>query len=128
MNNSFIIFHLSYANVRDRNLGKWIFSTILDPAVQREYIVAYESNSKGADQMFLSEYIWPKAKKNSTVHDSYNCGEFGGDPFPTQRPNDKFCFVACFLPCCIEDVNDTRKMPECPIACRPQNNQDWKYC
>ena len=93
--------------------------------------IAYNNggnNDKGADQSFLSDHVWPIAQTSATIHDSYNCRFLGGDPFPTQRPSDRFCFAACFWPCCEVELNQTNRMPECPIECRPKDHQDWKFC
>jgi hypothetical protein len=86
------------------------------------------NNYKGLDQSFLSDYIWPHARPNATIHDAYNCKMLGGEPWPTQRPDDKFCFAACFLPCCDVGLNQAQRMSECPHECRPKDHQDWKYC
>lgn len=122
-------FNLRYANVRKRENGKMIFSWILSKENQKRYSIRNNiQNAKGADQWFLYDIVWPVAKANATVHDSYLCNQFGGEPFPTQRPNDKFCFAACFLPCCDTSLNQTNRMPECPMECRPKEHQDWYYC
>lgn len=104
-----------------------MFRTLIDKNVQYKY-KWNDDNYKGADQEFLSKYIWPLAINNATMHDSYSCNFFGGEPFPSERPLDRFCFAACFWPCCDKKLNQTDRMPECPIECRPKNHQDWIYC
>ena len=49
-------------------------------------------SSKGDDQIFLREIIWPLCKDQSLVHDSYTCHTYGGEQFPTPRTQD-YVFV-----------------------------------
>ena len=116
-----------YANERNRGLGKNIYELILSEQVTSMYN-RNGQNQKGLDQRFLTDHVYIHAKKSATVHDSYYCKIFGGEPFPTQRPNDKYCFAACFWPCCDTSLNQNQRMPECPSECRPKNHKDWIYC
>lgn len=36
----------------------------------------------GADQEFLMSYVWPKARTNSLIHDSFRVHGLTGEPFP----------------------------------------------
>ena len=76
--------------------------------------------------LFRRRHIWPKAKFNATMHDSYSCSVYGGEPFPTQRPENLYCFVSCFNPCCEESANQTQRMPDCPKECRLK--PEWEKC
>ena len=115
-----------YANERNRTLGKIIYELILSKSLK---LNQKNLNNKDYDQYFLSNFVWPIAKKSATVHDSYNCKYLGGEPFPTKRPEDKFCFASCSLPCCDQTLNQkNRKMDVCPVECRPKDHQDWIYC
>ncbi|CAF0787175.1 unnamed protein product [Adineta ricciae] len=82
------------------------------------------------DQTFLAQQVWPHAKSDILVHDSFLCKHNYGQkpsPFPTQRrsANETNCFVGCVRPCC-----GRGKMPfgECPIECRPKDHPEWNYC
>ena len=81
------------------------------------------------DQLFLSDFVWKYVKKNSLTFDSYSCRQFGGQPFPSQRPKG-ICYLGCIRPCCENtteaDVQATIK--PCPIGCRPKEHLDWIYC
>ena len=61
-----------YANERNRTLGKTIYELILSEKITKTYNQQGQ-NRKGFDQAFLINYVWPFAKYNSTIHDSYNC-------------------------------------------------------
>ncbi len=113
-----------FANVRNRELSKKLFSILIDKKIANRY---YKNgvSVKGLDQEFLREFFWEYAQKNSTIHDSYTCKEFQGKPFPTQRPNS-FCYVSCIY--CCEDNYKHRTNKECPIECRPEDHQNWIYC
>ncbi|CAF0930255.1 unnamed protein product [Adineta steineri] len=82
------------------------------------------------DQYFLTRNVWPHVRSGALVFDSYLCQLYGGQPFPSQRPNPS-CFVGCYRPCC-NGSNDeislyTIKIP-CPVACRSTDHLDWTYC
>ena len=104
---------------------------LLDLMLSNDITQSYNSgghNFKGSDQSFLRNHVWPHAEKIATIHDAYSCRMFGGDPFPTRRPSDRYCFAACFWPCCDISINQTQRMPDCPIECRPKDHQDWNTC
>ena len=82
-------------------------------------------SKKGLDQDFLKDFIWKYAQKNATIHDSYSCKEFGGDPFPTKRP-ESFCYISCHH--CCENIYKNKTNYECPLECRPKEHLDWTYC
>lgn len=113
---------------KNRSLAKQIYQTLLNKEIMRPY------NNKMylEDQFFLTAYVWPTAKLNSTVHDSYFCNDYGGIYFPTKRENTN-CFVSCSN-CCL---NKTKLMKvgyisresvgkECPLSCRKQ--KEWNFC
>ena len=55
--------------------------------------------------------------------------QFGGEPFPRKRPDNKYCYAACSLPCCDESLDqNNRQLEMCPSLCRPKNHEDWIYC
>jgi hypothetical protein len=121
----------SFCNKRNRIIGREIFLKITNKSIIRPY----NNRLYLEDQFFLIHHVWPLAKLNSTIHDSYFCGEFGDKtlPFPTKRPSLD-CFISC-NECCIKIVNLT-SIPlklsnksvsrECPITCR--KNKNWKFC
>ena len=68
--------------------------------------------------------MWPEAKNNALIHDSFNCDKNnGGVPFPTQRLGD--CYVAIMSMC---NNNTSSKSLVCPSICRPKDHQDWITC
>ncbi len=107
-----------YKNSMNRETALMIFNKIKDHA--SSYYAA-----KYTDQFFLRDKVWPIAKQNATIHDSFHCKQYGGESFPKQRM-EKYCFAACDGVCC-ED--STHKWPYvCPIECRPKDHKDWIYC
>lgn len=117
-----------HANVLDRQSGYRIYQNFITDKIQSEFNPGQTKNLKGYDQFYLTQHVWPMAKQNATMHDSYNCQVYGGDPFPTQRPTDRYCFVTCFFPCCDLKHNQTARMPECPLECRPKDHPEWTTC
>jgi hypothetical protein len=116
--------------------GMWGFRPSLNPKMSR---LIYEKihnqtlikryGGRG-DQTFLAREVWPQAKSNVIVHDSFLCKNGFGqkpEPFPTQRSsaNETNCFVGCVRPCCGHG-----KMPfrQCPKECRPKDHPEWIYC
>jgi hypothetical protein len=107
----------------DRTISRLIHDKIHDQGLVKRY------GGRG-DQSFLSQQIWPHAKSNAIVHDSFLCKDGYGqkpEPFPTQRPsaNETNCFIGCVRPCC---GSGKMPFPPCPSNCRPQDHQDWTYC
>jgi hypothetical protein len=116
--------------------GMWGFRPSLDPAMSRlmhkkihDRDLVKRYGGRG-DQTFLAKEVWPQAKSNIIVHDSFICKTNYGQkpvPFPTQRPsaNETNCFVGCVRPCC-----GRGKMPfnQCPKECRPKEHPEWLYC
>ena len=118
----------SFANKRNRELGNEIFSKLTNPSIIR----AYNNRLYLEDQYFLVHHVWPIAKLNSTIHDSYFCEEFGGKPFPNRRENMD-CFVSCSNCCLTRQQNMSRTLISeksvgkyCPSACR--KNNEWTFC
>lgn len=116
--------------------GMWGFRPSLNPKMSRMFYEKIHNQALirkyggRADQTFLSDQIWPYAKSDIIVHDSFLCKTSYGQipiPFPSQRlsMNDSGCFVGCLRPCCSDG-----KLPfgECPKECRPKDHQDWIYC
>jgi hypothetical protein len=117
----------SHANYRDRSTAMKVYDYIKDEKIS----ILYNRNGnspKGSDQDFLATYVWPIAKMNATMHDSFFCDSFGAQasPFPTQRLK-YFCFVPCSY-CCSESLHNKIWTDVCPPKCRPKEHQDWIYC
>ena len=78
---------------------------------------------KGLDQEFLSKFLWPKAKTDAVIHDSYLCKSIksaNNRPWPTQRiPNVPNNFVG---------ANGGILNKTCPSVCRPKEHKDWTLC
>ncbi len=120
----------SFSNIRNRIVGKELFRKLATFDVIRPY----NNRIYLEDQFFLIHHIWPIAKQNATIHDSYYCKDFGGEPFPTQRPSHD-CFISCSNCCSSGNSSDvvTEKRvglysvgKECPVECRKEIN--WNYC
>jgi len=100
------------------------------PDKNREFFMTY---SNRGDQLFLTHYIWPVARRNSLVHDSYSCwwsryiDRSHTRPFPTQRSHP-LCFVGCPKPCCRNNTTPVSDIQQCPPGCRPKEHQDWLFC
>ena len=66
-------------------------------------------------------------RQEAIIHDSYNCRRKSLGPilpWPTQR--EGFTYVG-FGPS--KGVyKRVLKENHCPIACRPKDHKDWKYC
>ena len=117
-----------FKNKLDRSLGEYFFQKIISKSVQYFYqIFSPTYFGKGQDQLILRDYLWPIARHNSTIHDSYNCQELGGRPFPTKRPlGGPSCFVGA-VGCCEKGRTDFSKV--CPKECRPADKvNEWIYC
>ena len=117
-----------FANERSPKMAQSLFNVITNLYIANMYNVN-QMNPKGYDQFLLSDYFWPLAKLNSTIHDSYTCNEFKGMPFPKQRSELTSCFVGCVImyKCCYSS-NISEPNFICPIECRPSEHKDWKYC
>jgi hypothetical protein len=109
-----------FFNARNRLLAYKIFRRILYPINTFFYNHKNES-PKGADQSFLNDYVYDLIKSNSTIHDSFYCHVYGGEPWPTQRLGN--CFVGNPFEC---DANAT--FETCPVQCRPKDHIDWEKC
>lgn len=116
-----------YANILNRKEGFRVYEEFISTSTQNQFNAA-ASNPKYLDQSYLSSHVWPFARTNATVHDSYTCAMFGGEPFPTRRSPDMYCFVSCFYPCCDLKYNQTARMPPCPAQCRPKEHPEWDTC
>ena len=85
-------------------------------------------NKKNIDQKLLKTLIWPYARNDSVIHDSYTCKIKrlrGTDmrPFPTRRLHGRFNFVGS------NGGNITlKKDGSCPKECRPIKHKDWVVC
>ena len=109
-----------FYSARDRNLANRIFEQFTNKQIASQFNADLKS-PKGADQNFLSQYVYPSIRTNSITHDSYLCASYGGSPFPTRRLGD--CYIGGVTVC-----NVTATFYECPNNCRPQNHQDWINC
>lgn len=114
-----------FANKLNRQLANRLFSIITNKKIASRYFHKGYSR-KGLDQELLKDFFWRYAKKDSTIHDSYSCEKFGGEPFPTERP-EPFCYVSCIY-CCDSRYNINKSNHECPSKCRPKEHQDWIFC
>ena len=59
-----------FKNFMDRKYGFSLYQMMSEP----KNLLKYNNNSvnpKGYDQYFLSDHVWPLAKLNATIHDSY---------------------------------------------------------
>jgi hypothetical protein len=109
-----------FFSARNRHLSYKIFRKILHPL--NIFFYNYKKDSpKGADQIFLNDFVYNLIKSNSTVHDSFFCDVYGGEPWPTQRLGN--CFVGNPFECDVTAAFET-----CPIQCRPKNHIDWEKC
>jgi len=100
-----------------------IFHPILLPSIARLYTGL-------SDQLFLTDFVWPRVRKYALSFDSHFCQTYGGRPFLSQRPKGN-CFLGCVRPCCIIDTaneDNIKYMKPCPNECRPKDHQDWVYC
>ena len=103
------------------------------PAELQRFVTKYSGRG---DQSFLTDHLWPLARRNSITHDSFSCRwsryVYRSDtrPFPSQRPHPE-CFVGCPKPCCMPEQtrnHDLSQYEQCPSACRPREHQDWLFC
>ncbi|XP_042889467.1 uncharacterized protein LOC122264572 isoform X2 [Penaeus japonicus] len=81
---------------------------------------------KGLDQQIFKKALYPKTKGDVMSHDSFFCKKFpdGFRPFPTQRVNGQY--LGNYMGSREKDTHLVKK--PCPVACRPKDHQDWKYC
>ena len=83
---------------------------------------------KKIDQTLLKTLIWPHARNDSVIHDSYTCKikRLKGSemrPFPTRRLYGKYNFVGS------NGGNITlQKDGPCPKECRPKEHKEWLLC
>jgi hypothetical protein len=108
-----------FYNSRNRKLASYIFSLIKDFKINA--IFNKQKNVKQGDQNFLREYVYPKIKKNSIIHDSFLCKSYGGHPFPTKRIGD--CFIGSIVEC-----YSNKTFYRCPSECRPVDQPNWISC
>lgn len=112
------------ATAKDRNVAAKIFKILSDPSLKSWH--ASHAGQKQADQIFLSEFIYKEVKKSVLIHDSFHCVKYGGQPFPTKRPQG-YCHVGAYGCCGPESSNYIYAFPyECPHECRPA--KDWVLC
>ena len=99
----------------------------------RDFVQQYSGRG---DQDFLTDFIWPLARRNSIAHDSYSCVwsryiyRAETRPFPTRREHPT-CFVGCPKPCCTLEskaTTDLSQYRQCPPSCRPTEHRDWLFC
>ncbi|XP_068233994.1 uncharacterized protein [Palaemon carinicauda] len=82
------------------------------------------ANSTRSDQGQVCKRIYPLARENGTIHDSYSCNQFrGSKPFPTQRYNDTYVGQKSLL-----KYFRRMALKPCHVNCRPKNHKDWLYC
>lgn len=106
----------------NRKLSQRIFSMLMNKPLCDRYNLKIKGAKQG-DQYFLRDNVYRLLVNNATIHDSYTCRRYANSkPFPTQRIEmDHVGSVKSKL-------NATKKISVCPVACRPPDHQDWKYC
>ena len=80
----------------------------------------------GPDQDALNAFIWPYAKQDSVVHDSYLCKRYPSTdirPFPTRRVHEWMNYVGSY-----QGEITLQKHGPCPEECRPKEHKDWTIC
>ena len=107
-----------------------IFKNMLNES-RELYSKLQHSMRKGIDQRLLAKHIWPYAKDDSVIHDSYTCKRSdlrgtGIRPFPTRRLHGTHNFVGDRWSNAGEIT--IKKHGECPRECRPKEHTDWKIC
>jgi hypothetical protein len=91
--------------------------------------LAYVGPDKGGgyDQIALTRFVYPWAKKVAIAHDSFHCKKFPYTaPFPVQRVAGIGNYVGSVV-----SLNATLGFTEgsvCPYKCRPKDHKDWIYC
>lgn len=114
-----------FYNSRNRALANQIFSKMIELSTSKLY--NSNTNAKQMDQAFLSAYLYPLVKTDSTIHDSYLCEKYNESrPFPTRRQGG--CFVGQNVQYGALECEKKRMDRLCPEKCRPQEHQDWWYC
>ncbi|XP_065673471.1 uncharacterized protein LOC136090612 [Hydra vulgaris] len=109
-----------YRNELNRDLGIKIATICTEKCMDRDPIKQREVK-KGDDQDVLTLYVWPHVSHNVLIHDSYLCEkDTRSQPFPTKR-DDTGEFVGQYR-------EKSGRIVKCPIACRPNEHQDWEYC
>ncbi|KAI9562687.1 hypothetical protein GHT06_010141 [Daphnia sinensis] len=95
--------------------------------LMRAIIPVAQNQIKQTDQIVLKDIVWPTARFDVMLHDSYYCQNpalmartlpLRVYPFPTQRKDRHF----------VGDVGQHRLADKCPRACRPPDHKDWEYC
>jgi len=132
MQHTFIIagmFGYIRRNTASRNKEKLKWREIYDFMLQSTYKNDLTPRQKkDFDQVLLKRLVWPYARNNSVIHDSYTCKIKylrGTDvrPFPTRRLHGRYNFVGS------NGGNITiKKDGPCPKECRPILHQDWLLC
>ena len=113
--------------LKNEKKENWIeeFKSILNLSNKTELD---DVSKKKIDQTLLKTVIWPYAKNDSVIHDSYTCKikRLKGSemrPFPTRRLYGKYNFVGS------NGSNITlQKDGPCPKECRPIEHQEWILC
>ena len=70
--------------------------------------------------------MWDWARHESVQHDSYLCERFPGTvPWPTKRLMGRMNnFVGAVTYNRVLGVTNR----ECPVACRPKEHPEWRFC
>lgn len=106
--------------------------------VMRDTLAKILAGAKGktttqTDQSLLSRFLWPVAKHDMVVHDSYLCKRYPGPdirPFPMKRNSSlDFKFgIGNIIGGGPNGRLDLSVWHACPVECRPKNHQDWLLC
>ncbi|CAL4113216.1 unnamed protein product [Meganyctiphanes norvegica] len=74
-------------------------------------------------QNILNEILWTDYEHDVVRHESYRCREYQHSrPWPTEREDEKH-FVGSQ-----RSGFQKKHLEECPVYCRPEAHQDWRYC
>ena len=111
----------------NRTKSDLVYNKIVDKEISKDDHT--HLNSRGLDQLFLSEHVYTLLVNDSIIHDSYRCKYYPNTlPFPSRRIGS--CFIGTpgfYYPC----SNATERKLEyyiCPEECRPSSHKDWIYC
>ena len=125
--NSAGMFGMKKRKDSDTKKENWIdeFKNILNLSNET---VLDDVEKKKIDQTLLKTLIWPYARNDSVIHDSYTCKikRLKGSEmraFPTRRLYGKYNFVGS------NGGNITlQKDGPCPKECRPKEHKEWLLC
>ena len=121
----------NYNNFLKEELDKVFKDMISESGRLYKLALLRNNKGKGIDQTLLARRVWPYAKNDSVIHDSYTChkrGLRGTDirPFPTKRLQQRHNYVGDYF--VGKGEITVKKHGACPVQCRPKEHQDWLIC